>query len=129
MDSNNNGFVEVEAQDVQLYYNTASKNYSLEFYIQDFASAVPNDKVKATTTYEAIGQQETLTPAIQCTHSAGASLYFDITIETNQQDLSEEETEYTLAIELPELVQGKQANNDPVIHVRPTIKYSGGRKR
>lgn len=128
MDSTNNGFVEVQAQDVQLYYNTASKNYSLEFFIQDYASVVPNDKVKATTNYEAIQKQEPLAPAAQYTHSAAASLYFDITIETNQQELSEDDTEYTLTIELP-AIQGKQASNDPVVRVRPTIKYSGGRKR
>jgi hypothetical protein len=128
MDSNN-GFVEVQAQEVQLYYNTKSKNYSLEFYIQDYASVVTDEKATATTTYEAVQKQTTIAPTVSYTASAGGSLYFDITIETNQQELLEDETEYTLTIELPELVQGKQANNDPVVRVKPTIKYSGGRKR
>ena len=128
MDSPNNGFVEVEAKEVQLYYNTTSKNYSLEFYIQDYASVVANEKATAMTSYEAIQQQETIAPTVQYTPSAGGSLYFDITIDTNQQELSEDDTEYTLIVELPAL-QGKQANNDPVVRVKPTIKFPGGRKR
>jgi hypothetical protein len=63
------------------------------------------------------------------TPSAGGSLYFDITIETNQQELSEDDTEYTLTVELP-AIQGKQANNnDPVVRTPPIIKFSSGRRR
>jgi hypothetical protein len=127
MDSNN-GFVEVKAQEVQLYYNTQSKNYSLEFFIQDYASVVTDEKATATTTYEAIQQQETIAPTVPYTASAGGRLYVDITIETGGQDLSDDETAYTVTVELPEL-QGKQANNDPVVRTRPTIKFSGGKDR
>jgi len=129
MDSPNNGFVEVEAKEVQLYYNTTSKNYSLEFYIQDYASVVANEKATATTSYEAIQKQETIAPTVQYTPSAGGSLYFDITIDTNQQDLSDDDTEYTLTVELPELVQAKTANNDPVVRTRPSVKLSGTERR
>ena len=127
MDSPNNGFVEVAAKAVQLYYNTTSKNYSLEFYIQDYASVLTDEKATATTSYEAIQQQETIAPTVQYTASAGASLYFDITIDTNQQDLSDDDTEYTLTVELPELVQAKTGPLRP--RVQPTIKYSGGKDR
>ena len=128
MDSPNNGFVEVAANEVQLYYNTSSKNYSLEFYIQDYAAVATDEKATATTSYEAIKKQETIAPTVQYTANAGGSLYFDITIDTNQQELSDDDTEYTLTVELP-AIQGKQANNDPVVRTRPSIKFSGGRKR
>ena len=127
MDSPNNGFVEVDAKEVQLYYNTSSKNYSLEFYIKDYASVITDEKATATTTYEAVQQQETIAPTVQYTASAGASLYFDITIETNQQELSSDDTEYTLIVELPEPVQAKTGPLRPV--VQPTIKFSGGKDR
>jgi hypothetical protein len=112
---------------VQLYYNTQSKNYSLEFFIQDYASVVTDEKATATTTYEAIQQQETIAPTVSYTASAGGRLYVDITIETGGQDLSEDETEYTLTVELPEPVQAKTGPLRPV--VRPSIKFSGEDRR
>jgi hypothetical protein len=54
-------------------------------------------------------------------------LYVDITIETGGQDLSEDETEYTLTVELPEPVQAKTGPLRPV--VRPSIKFSGEDRR
>ena len=122
---------EVEAQEVQLYYNTASKNYSLEFFIKNYKKqTAPDDKVVYTTSYEAIQKQAILKPAAECVATANHNLYFDITIETNQQDLSEDDTEYTVTVELPELIQGKQENNTrPTIHVQPTVKLSGTERR
>ena len=121
---------EVQAQEVQLYYNTQSKNYSLEFYIKDYKKETkPHDKVEATTSYEAIQKQEILQPAAECVATSNHNLYFDITIETNQQDLSEDDTEYTLTVELPEFVQENIKPVRPTIHVRPTIKYAGGKDR
>lgn len=120
----------VQAQEVQLYYNTLSKNYSLEFFIKNYKKqTAPTNKIEYTTSYEAINKQEVLKPAAECVATPNHNLYFDITIQTNQQDLSDDDTEYTLTIELPELVQGNTKPVRPTIHVRPTVKFSGGKDR
>jgi hypothetical protein len=54
-------------------------------------------------------------------------LYFDITIETKQQELSEDDTEYTLTVELPEPVQAKTGPLRPV--VQPSVKLAGAERR
>ncbi|MFK7798415.1 MAG: hypothetical protein AB8E82_13260 [Aureispira sp.] len=116
----------VQAHDVQLYYNTLSKNYSLEFYIKDYKKqTAPVDKVEHTTSYEAIGNQETLLPDIECVETPNHDLYFSITIDTNEKKISYDDTEYDVTI----VIQGKQNNHGPRTYVKPSIKFSGTRDK
>ena len=116
----------VQAHDVQLYYNTISKNYSLEFYVKDYKKqTTPEDEVAYSTSYDAISNQETLMPDIECVGATNQNLYFNITIDTNEQRISYDDTEYDVTI----VIQGKQNNNGPRTYVKPSIKFSGTRDK
>lgn len=116
----------VQAHDVQLYYNTLSKNYSLEFYVKNYKKqTAPEDKVEFSTSYEAITDLQLMLPDIECVEASNQDLFFDITIDSNEQRISYDDTEYEVTI----VIQGKQNTHGPRTWVKPSIKFSGSRDK